>query len=96
MSYRKFGVRPIMLVSLFALHAMPVFAERPMAVDDAGALERGGAKLEFGWSPDEAVRGYEGAAGFGPIDTVEVELGFGRAYVLLSEQRALEASRVSH
>ncbi|MFU2487950.1 hypothetical protein [Thauera sp. WH-1] len=42
------------------------------------------------------MRGYEGAAGFGPIDTVEVELGFGRAYVLLSEQRALEASRVSH
>ena len=79
MSYRKFGVRPIMLVSLFALHAMPVFAERPMAVDDAGTLERGGAKLEYGWSRDDAVRGYEGAAGFGPIDNVEVEVGFGRA-----------------
>ena len=25
------------------------------------------------------VRGYEGAAGFGPIDNVEVEVGFGRA-----------------
>lgn len=50
-----------------------------MAVDDAGTLERGGAKLEFGWSRDDAVRGYEGAAGFGPIDNLEVEVGFGRA-----------------
>ena len=84
------------MLAILLASCPPVLAERPMAVDDAGALERGGAKLEFGWSRDEAVRGYEGAAGFGPIDTVEVELGFGRAYVLLSEQRALEASRVSH
>ena len=79
MSHRKSGLRPIVLVSLFAFCSAPAFAERPMAVDDAGTLERGGAKLEFGWSRDDAVRGYEGAAGFGPIDNVEVEVGFGRA-----------------
>jgi hypothetical protein len=79
MSHRKSGLRPIVLASLFAFCSAPAFAERPMAVDDAGTLERGGAKLEFGWSRDDAVRGYEGAAGFGPIDDVEVEVGFGRA-----------------
>ena len=67
------------LALLLASAGTPALAERPMAVDDAGTLERGGAKLEFGWSRDDAVRGYEGAAGFGPIDNVEVEVGFGRA-----------------
>lgn len=79
MSIRKSAVRPLVLSSLFVFCAAPAFAERPMAVDDAGTLERGGAKLEFGWSRDDAVRGYEGAAGFGPIDKLEVEVGFGRA-----------------
>lgn len=79
MSYRKPGLSPIVLATLSLCCAVPAFAERPMAVDDAGTLERGGAKLEFGWSRDDAVRGYEGAAGFGPIDAVEVEVGFGRA-----------------
>lgn len=79
MSHRKSGLRPIVLASLFAFCSAPAFAERPMAVDDAGTLERGGAKLEFGWSRDDAVRGYEGAAGFGPIDNVELEVGYGRA-----------------
>ncbi len=67
------------LALLLASAAAPALAERPMAVDDAGALERGGAKLEFGWSRDGGVRGFEGAAGFGPIDNVEVEVGLGRA-----------------
>ncbi|WP_449192087.1 hypothetical protein [Thauera sp.] len=67
------------LALLLASAAAPALAERPMAVDDAGTLERGGAKLEFGWSRDGGVRGFEGAAGFGPIDNVEVEVGLGRA-----------------
>lgn len=79
MSSRKPGLRPIVLATLSLCCTVPAFAERPMAVDDAGTLERGGAKLEFGWSRDDAVRGYEGAAGFGPIDNLEVEVGFGRA-----------------
>jgi hypothetical protein len=79
MTYQKSRQRSIALAVFFAFCATRAFAERPMAVDDAGTLERGGAKLEFGWSRDDAVRGYEGAAGFGPIDKVEVELGFGRA-----------------
>jgi hypothetical protein len=53
-------------------------AERPMNVDDAGTLEQGGAKLEFGWLKDDKARGFEAAAGFGPVDNVEVEIGFGR------------------
>jgi len=79
MSYPQSGLRPLVLATLLAFGSSPALAERPMAVDDAGTLERGGAKLEFGWSRDDAVRGYEGAAGFGPIDNVEVEVGFGRA-----------------
>lgn len=79
MSYPQSGLRPLVLATLLAFVSAPALAERPMAVDDAGTLERGGAKLEFGWSRDDAVRGYEGAAGFGPIDNVEVEVGFGRA-----------------
>lgn len=79
MTYQKSRQRSIALAVLLAFCATPAFAERPMAVDDAGTLERGGAKLEFGWSRDDAVRGYEGAAGFGPIDKVEIEVGFGRA-----------------
>lgn len=78
MSSCESRLRPLALASLFALCSTLALAERPMAVDDAGALERGGAKLEFGWSRDDAVRGYEGAAGFAPVDNVEVELGFGR------------------
>ncbi|MCV2217334.1 hypothetical protein [Thauera sp. Sel9] len=67
------------VASALAATSMPVSAERPMAVDDAGTLERGGAKLEFGWSRDDALKGFEGAVGYGPIDNVEVELSFGRA-----------------
>lgn len=58
---------------------LPAQAERPMAVDDAGTLERGGAKVEFGWSRDDEERGIDGAVGYGPIDNLEVELGFERA-----------------
>ncbi len=64
---------------LFAGIGAPAWAERPMAVDDAGTLDRGGAKLEFGWSRDDRMRGFDAAAGFGPIDDVEVEIGFERA-----------------
>ena len=39
MSHRKSGLRPIVLASLFAFCSAPAFAERPMAVDDAGTLE---------------------------------------------------------
>lgn len=53
-------------------------AERPLNVDDAGTLDKGGAKLEAGWSKDDEARGFEAAAGFGPIDNVEMEIGFAR------------------
>ena len=61
---------------LAAFAAQPVLAERPMAVDDAGTLDRGGAKLDFGWSKDDQVRGLDAAAGYGPIDNVELEFAF--------------------
>lgn len=63
-----------MLLAAFA--AQPVMAERPMAVDDAGTLDRGGAKFEFGWSKDDQVRGFDAAAGFSPIDKLELELSY--------------------
>lgn len=61
---------------LAAFAAQPVMAERPMAVDDAGTLDRGGAKLDFGWSRDDQVRGLNAAAGYGPVDNLELELAF--------------------
>ncbi len=71
-------VRLAVLAALLGGVGTPALAERPMVVDDAGTLARGDAKLEFGWSKDDSVRGLEGAVGYGPIDNVEVELGFGR------------------
>lgn len=62
-----------------AFTATPALAERPMAVDDAGTLDKGGAKLEFGLSKDHKERGWEGAAGFAPIDNLELEIGYARA-----------------
>ena len=77
MQNRKTCVRLTVLAGLLALAASPALAERPMAVDDAGTLERGGAKLEFGWSKDDSVRGLEGAAGFGPSTTWSSSSGSG-------------------
>lgn len=54
-------------------------AERPMIVDDASTLEQGHAKLEFGWFKADDVKGFDGAAGYGPIETVEIEIAFGWA-----------------
>ena len=65
--------------SLSMLLVQPVWAERPMAVDDAGTLDRGGAKLEVGWSKDDRVRGWDAAAGFAPIDNLELEIALERA-----------------
>jgi hypothetical protein len=52
-------------------------AERPMTVDDAGTLPQGGAKIELGWSRDDRVQGFDGAVGYGSIETRELELNFG-------------------
>lgn len=68
----------VLFAALFFGLTAPAVAERPVNVDDAGTLERGGAKVEMGWSKDDAVRGFDGAVGYGPIDNVEVELAFGR------------------
>lgn len=78
MQNKKTCVRMTVLAALLVAAASPALAERPMMVDDAGTLERGGAKLEFGWNKDDSVRGLEGAVGYGPIDNVELELAFGR------------------
>jgi hypothetical protein len=71
-------LRTLLAASLLSTLATTALAERPMAVDDAGTLTRGDAKLELGWSKDDKARGFEGAVGYGPIENVEVELAFGR------------------
>lgn len=53
-------------------------AERPLNVDDAGTLDKGGVKLEAGWSKDDEARGFEAAAGFGPVDNLELEVSLAR------------------
>lgn len=65
--------------ALAAAVAMPAHAERPMNVDDASTLAKGGAKLEFGWSKDDSVRGFDAAAGYAPIDNLELEIGLAQA-----------------
>ena len=66
--------------ALLALAILPLSgalrAERPMSVDDAGTLDQGGAKVEFGLSKDDRMNGFDGAVGYGPIRTLEVEFNF--------------------
>ncbi|MBL8446552.1 MAG: hypothetical protein JNJ44_03965, partial [Zoogloeaceae bacterium] len=52
-----------LMCSLACLALNPAWAERPMAVDDAGTLPLGGSKIEFGWARDDEARGLEGALG---------------------------------
>lgn len=59
--------------------ASAAHAERPMVVDDAETLDKGGAKVEFGWSRDDRTRGFDAAAGYGPIENLEVELALAQA-----------------
>ena len=63
---------------MLALFAGPAQAERPMVVDDAGAMAKGDAKIEGGWSRDDEVRGWDLALGYGPADGIELELAFAR------------------
>ncbi len=66
----------LLTLALLAMNGAPR-AERPMIVDDASTLPQGGAKVEFGWSKDGGVKGFDGALGYGPIETLELELNFG-------------------
>ena len=79
-SYRPTPRLPHRLIaaSLSSILAGSALAERPMTVDDAGTLGRGGAKLELGWSKDDKARGLDAAAGYGPTDDIELELGLAR------------------
>lgn len=63
------------LALLLAIAAAPAFAERPMMVDDAGTLDKGGRKVEFGWSEDGRTSGVDGVFGFAPVDDLELEVG---------------------
>ena len=49
-----------------------------MVVDDAGAMAKGGAKVELGWSRDNDIRGWDLAVGYGATETLELELAFER------------------
>jgi hypothetical protein len=69
---------PLATIVTLVFAASPSYAERPMTVDDAGTLDKGGAKVEFGWSRDDKARGWDAAAGFAPIDNLELELSYER------------------
>jgi len=71
MAFKSFKHWPLALLACLAL---PVHAERPMTVDDAGATEPGAAKIEFGWSRDDRVRGWDLVAGYAPMSNLEVEV----------------------
>jgi hypothetical protein len=46
-----------------------------MFVDGAGTLDKGGYKLEANWISDGSLRVLEGAAGFAPIQNLELKFG---------------------
>ena len=66
------------LVAVLSVQSASALSERPMAVDDAATLPRGGAKLEAGWSIDDEAGSAEFAAGYAPIEHLEFELGAAR------------------
>lgn len=66
------------LCMLLTCFAGAVRAERPMFVDDASTIDRGGTKLEFGWKRDYRSRGIEAVAGFAPLENLEMEMNFER------------------
>ncbi len=51
------------------------FAEAPMVTDDAGTLDKGGKKIEGGFTKSGSQRTYGLSGGFAPIDNVELGLG---------------------
>lgn len=78
-SHRPSSRRALPALALtLLLAAGPALAERPMVVDDAGAMPKGGAKLEFGWSRDDDLRGWDFAVGYGLREDIELELAFER------------------
>lgn len=68
------------VLALTLLAAQPASSERPMTVDDAGTLAAGGGKLELGWSRDDDLRGLELAAGYAPLENLELELAYARGH----------------
>ena len=51
------------------------FAEAPMITDDAGTLDKGGKKIEGGFSKSGSQRTYDLSGGYAPMDNVELGLG---------------------
>jgi hypothetical protein len=66
----KFLRHTIVIFFCASIHA---FAENPMVTDDAGTLDKGGKKIEGGFTKVSSERG--GGLGFGFAPTEDVELG---------------------
>lgn len=69
----------ILIASASLLAALPVRAEPPMNVDDAGTLDKGGLKVEGALSRDDKLRGGELVFGFAPIEDLEIGISVARA-----------------
>jgi len=59
--------------------ALPVWAERPMVVEDAGTMAQGSTKVELGWSKDADLRGWDASIGYSPLQNVEAQVNLERA-----------------
>jgi hypothetical protein len=71
--------KTFLIASAGLLVALPVRAEPPMNVDDAGTLDKGGLKVEGALSRDDKERGGELVFGFAPIEDLEVGISAARA-----------------
>ncbi len=67
------------LFGALALCSTLAFAEAPMITDDAGTLDKGGKKIEGGFTKSGSERGYGLSGGFSPIENVELGLGLQHA-----------------
>ncbi len=63
------------VASAMLLAAAYAYAESPMNVDDAGALDKGGMKIEGVWQKDDKHISGALLFGFSPVDHLEIELG---------------------
>jgi hypothetical protein len=63
-----------LLLGAVALCSTLAFAEAPMVTDDAGTLDKGGKKIEGGFSKSGSARTYGLSGGFSPVENVELGL----------------------
>ena len=72
MKKQKFTTPALIAAALTVGMMSSAYAEAPMVTDDAGTMDKGGKKIEGGFTKQSDVRGVSAGFGFAPIDQVEL------------------------